>query len=117
MTINTAENIEIVSTRQVLFADKHAVRKLALALLVNQAGANVERILDMGGDYETRADVEQVFATLKEQTLETLDDFINDLRLSLAESLKDANVVAMVRRMDYDRSGNLSDVTVDLHVE
>ena len=111
------DNIETVKTNGVLYSNPDVVRKLAIMMMVNAAEANTDMVCDMSEEYQTKADVEAVFQGLNEVALDMLEDHISDLRLSLEKCLREIKFTARVRRLDYDKEGKLSDVTVDLDVE
>ncbi len=106
-----------VTANGVLYSQPDAVRKLAIMIMVNAAESNVDMVCDMQDEYETKADIEAVFAPLNEQALDMLEDHIAHLRRSLESFLRNAKVTAKVRRLDYGKEGNLADVFVELDVE
>lgn len=110
-------NVDSVKTNGVLYSQKDAVRSMAIAMLINVAEGNTDMVCDMSNEYPTKGDVEAVFQGLHEVALDMLDDHIADLRISLERALREIKYTARVRRLDYDREGNLSDVTVDIEVE
>lgn len=111
------DNIETVKTNGVLYSNTEAVRKLAIMMLVNVAENNTDMVCDMSEEYRTKAEVEAVFQGLNEVALDMLEDHISDLRSSLERALREIKFTARVRRLDYDKEGKLSDVTVDIAVE
>ena len=117
MIVIQSDDAETVSTNAVLYSRPEAIRKLATMMIVSMAEANTDMICDMAEEYPTKGDVERGFQHLADQALDSLEDHINDLRESLTKFLKDAKVVAKVRRLDYDDDGALSDIMIDLRVE
>ncbi len=111
------DNIETVKTNGVLYSQPDAIRKMAIMLMVNVAEGNTDMICDMPEEYETKDEVERAFQALNEVALDMLEDHIADLRLSLEKFLREVKFTAKVRRLDYDKEGKLSDVTVDINVE
>lgn len=111
------QDCEVVKSNSVLYANSDAVRKLATMMIVNMAEGNTDMVCDMSEEYKTKAEVEAVFSGLNEQALDMLPDVIDGLKQALEDFLKQAKVVAQVRRLDYDTDGKLSDVTVDIKVE
>jgi hypothetical protein len=109
-------DVETVKTNGVLYSQPDAVRKMAIMLMVNAAEANTDMVLDMQDEYKSKEDIEGVFQAINEVALDMLEDHIADLRLSLDKFLREAKVTAKVRRLDYDKEGNLADITVDLDV-
>lgn len=116
MIVYTA-NVDTVKTNGVLYSQPEAVRKLAIAMLVNVAEGNTDMVCDMSEEYPTKADVEAVYSGLHEVALDMLSDHIADLQASLEKALREIKYTARVRRLDYDKDGKLSDVTVDIDVE
>lgn len=108
---------ETVKTNSVLYSSHDAIRKLAIMMMVNTAETNVDMVMDCSNEYKTKEEIEAVFQGLNEVALEMLDDHIDDLRRSLEAALRDIKYTARVRRLDYDKDGSLSDVTVDISVE
>jgi hypothetical protein len=110
------DGAETVKTNGVLYSQPDAIRRLAIMMLVNSAEGNIDMVLDCSGDYESKDDIEDVFAPLADQALDMLEDHIADLRRSLESFLRSAKVTAQVRRLDYNKEGKLSDITLDIDV-
>lgn len=108
---------EVIKTNGALYSQKDAVRSMAIMMLVNVAEGNTDMVCDMSEEYKTKDEVEAVFQGLNEVALDMLEDHISDLRLSLEKCLSEIKFTARVRRLDYDKEGKLSDVTVDIAVE
>ena len=109
--------LETVKTNGVLYSQPEAIRKLAIMIMVNMAEGNIDMICDMQDEYQTKEDIEAVFAPLNEQALDMLEDHMADLQRNLESFLQNAKVTAKVRRLDYGKEGNLADVFVELDVE
>jgi hypothetical protein len=107
---------DTVKTNGVLYSQPEAIRRLAIMMIVNAAEANTDMVLDMQDEYKSKEELEGAFRALNEQALETLEDHITDLRLSLDKFLRSAKVTAQVRRLDYNTEGKLADITLDIDV-
>ena len=115
--IDYENGIDTVKTTGVLYSQPDAIRKMALMLLVSAAESNIDMVLDCAEEYKSKDDIEGVFAALNEQTLDMLEDHIADLRRSLESFLRNAKLNARVRRLDYNKNGELADISLDLSVE
>ena len=103
-----------VAPTDVLYRKGDAVRKLAVAMMVNIAESNTDMVCDMQEEYKTKEDIEAVFGSLNLTALDLLDDYIDDLRDSIKTQLIELRSQARVRRLEYDNDGRLVDITVDL---
>jgi hypothetical protein len=115
--INYEVIADMVKTTGVLYSQPESIRRLAIMLMVNAAEGNMDMIHDCIEEYETKQDIEGAFQVLNEQALDMLEDHIADLRLSLEKFLRSAKVTAQVRRLDYNKEGKLTDITLDIDVE
>ena len=114
--INYEAIADMIKTTGVLYSQPESIRRLAIMMIVNAAEANTDMVLDMPEEYESKQEIENAFQALNEQALETLEDHIADLRLSLDKFLRSAKVTAQVRRLDYNKEGKLEDITLDIDV-
>jgi hypothetical protein len=114
--INYEVIADMVKTNGVLYSQPESIRRLAIMMMVNAAEANTDMIYDFPEEYKTKDEVESVFQALNEQALDMLEDHIADLRLSLEKFLRSAKVTAQVRRLDYNKEGKLTDITLDIDV-
>lgn len=103
-----------VRPNDVLYSRNDAVRKLAVAMLVNLAESNIDMVCDMDDEFLTKDAIESAFKNLNDVVLSTLDDHIFDLRNALTKMLLDIKVDARVRKMEFNDIGRLSDVDVEL---
>ena len=110
------DGTETVRTNSVLFSQPDAVRKLAIMMMVNAAEGSIDMITDYPENYETKEDMEIVLGNVREMALECLEDHIADLRRSLESFLRSAKVDVKVRRLDYTKAGELSDISIDIDV-
>ncbi len=115
--INYEAIADMVKTNGVLYSQPESIRRLAIMMMVNAAEANTDMIFDCSEEYETKQDIEGAFQALNEVALDMLEDHISDLRRSLETVLRNAKVAARVRRLDYNKEGNLADITIDIDVE
>lgn len=110
--------VETVKTNEVLYSNDNAIRKLAIMMMVNAAEANTDMVLDMPNEYTSKQEIEAAFLHLNEQAVDTLEDYIHDLRLNLEKFLRNAKFRARVTRIDYSKAnGEMSDIHVELDVE
>jgi hypothetical protein len=110
------DGAETVKTNGVLYSQPESIRRLAIMMMVNAAEANIDMVSDMPEEYESKQEIENAFQALNEQALDMFEDHIADLRRSLESFLQSAKVTAKVRRLDYDKDGKLSDITLDIDV-
>jgi YD repeat-containing protein len=115
--INYEAIADMVKTTGVLYSQPESIRRLAIMMMVNAAEANTDMIYDCLEEYKSKEDIEGAFQALNEVALDCLEDHINDLRLSLDKFLRSTKVTARVRRLDYDKEGKLSEITLDIDVE
>lgn len=103
-----------VRPTDVLYSKPDAVRKLAVAMLINIAESNIDMVCDMDDDFLTKDSIESAFKNLNDVVLSVLEDHIFDLRNELTKMLLDIKVDARVRKMEFNDIGRLSDVDVEL---
>ena len=106
-----------VAPVDVLYRKSNAVRKLAIAMMVNIAESNTDMVCDMPEDYKTKDDIQEVFRELNLTALDLLDDYIDDLRDAIKKELIELRPQPRARRLDYSDEGRLVDITVDLKFE
>jgi hypothetical protein len=109
--------IETVKTRDALYASNEAVHKMATLMIVDMAEGNTDMVCDMQDEYATKDDIERVFQNLNEQAADVFEDHFEHFKEKMLQYLRNAQVTARVRRLEYDVDGKLNDVTVEVSVE
>lgn len=110
-------NLETVKVSDIITAKKTAVRKLSIMLMQNMAEMNIDMIRDNPEEYPTKAIMEKAFNWVHQQSADTLDDIMSDLREAIEKELKELKYQARIRQLNYDPAGKLSDCHVEFVVE
>lgn len=110
-------NIENLRTSNIFYSNKESIRKMALMLMVNLSEGAVDMVCDMPEEYTTKEKIEECFNNVHEQALDLLDDYIFNLKQTLEAELKAMKYTSRVRRLDYSKTGELEDITVEIEVE
>lgn len=106
-----------VNAQTVIYASDSTVSIIANAAMMSMAEANIDMILDLGKEYNTKADIESVFIRLHEQAQDFVDEAMAELREKLMRRLRNMQYTAQVRRMDYDDKGELEDIHIHLDIK
>lgn len=115
--IRYENNCDTVKTTDVIFVGPEAIRKMGTMMLVSAAESTIDMVRDSHEEYGSKASIDAAFQTINAQALEMLDDVVSELRYSLEQFLRSANITADVRRLEYAKEGRLEDILLDLDVK
>ena len=108
---------DTVKVQTVIYASDTTVNIIASHAMLSMAEANVDMILDMGLEYNTKADIEAVFTQLHEQARDLIEEAVAELRERLLDRLKEMSYTVQARRLDYDANGELEDIGIYLDIK
>lgn len=101
----------------VLYGHSDIVDQLVKAAVIIMADGNREMMNDYQADYQDKQSIECCFSKLREQTVDFIDDVVNDLRLEMLDRLAAMQINARVRKIEYDDAGKVTDAEVNINFE
>jgi hypothetical protein len=107
----------MIAVRDVVYANDNAVHAIANAMVMQMAEANVDMVIDMPEEYNTKQEIEVAFCSLNEQAVDMVKDYMADLTERVIAQLRSTKTVAKVRCMSYNANDELDDFNVELTVE
>lgn len=108
----------LIQAETLLYSKKEVVDALALMAIVSMIEANIDMICDMPDEYPTKNDIEAVMNGAAEQSIDYLNDAMDELKEAVIRRVREGKLAVRVKSMKFcDVDGMLDDVTVNVNFE
>ena len=117
MIRTTSQHPEVKFTANgVLYASKQVINELARNAMESILESTLEMYADDNEEEISRSSIEKdIEASLRNRTLEFLEDAISDYKNCLLAAVRSATFTAKVRGLDYARNGDIEDIKIDFN--